>query len=135
MPAEGQGTGLPESDAELSADVMKTGVVYKRLTQTEWAAAVAAGITSTSLDVADGYVHLSTAAQVRETARRYFAGKGPVRLLGFDAGALESLRWGPSRNGELFPHVYGPLMISAAHLSLWLELDAAGVPVIPEDIA
>jgi uncharacterized protein (DUF952 family) len=113
---------------------IKTGVVYKLLTQMEWCAAEAAGVTSTPLDTADGYVHLSAAHQVRETARKYFAGKGRVRLLGFESGSVENLRWEAARNGELFPHVYGPLMIFTAHVSVWLEPDQAGVPIVPEGI-
>ena len=88
---------------------MTTGPVYKLLTEADWALAEASGATATALDVADGYVHLSTHAQVRETARRYFSGQVRVRLLRFDPAALGDIRWEKSRSGELFPHLYGPL--------------------------
>ncbi|MFN7056942.1 DUF952 domain-containing protein [Hyphomonas sp.] len=108
--------------------------VYKLLTAAEWQEAEAIGVTATALDTADGYVHLSAAGQLAETARRHFAGKGSVRLLRFDASALDHLRWEASRNGELFPHVYGPLRVSDAELSVWLDPGPDGVLLIPEDV-
>jgi len=134
MPSERQGAALTAADGVAPDAGTQTGVVYKLLTGMEWSAAEAAGTAATPLDRADGYVHLSAPYQVRETARRYFAGNGLVRLLGFDTGRLENLRWEEARNGELFPHLYGPLMICAAHVSIWLEPDHTGVPKVPEDI-
>lgn len=111
-----------------------TTPVYKLLTLDDWAAAEAAGRTMTALDEADGYVHLSIPAQVKETARRYFAGKGPVKLLRFDADTLGDVRWEPSRGGDLFPHLYGALRIADASATWWLEPDADGFPVFPEGV-
>lgn len=85
--------------------------VYKILTAAEWAALEADGeIAGAPVDLADGYVHLSTAAQMRETAAKHFAGQEGLRLLALEAEALgAALRWEPSRGGALFPHLYGPL--------------------------
>lgn len=67
------------------------------------------------VDVRDGFVHLSSAAQVRETARLHFAGQDGLVLVAIDASRLApgSLRWEPSRNGALFPHVYGDVPLAA----------------------
>jgi uncharacterized protein (DUF952 family) len=81
------------------------------------------------VDLADGFIHFSTAAQAAETARRHFAGQGDLVVLAVEAGALGgALKWEPSRGGDLFPHLYGEL---AANLVVWLRaapLGAAGVP-------
>ncbi len=107
--------------------------VYKLLTETDWTAASAAGHTSSAVDLADGYVHLSTSAQVRETARRYFSGEGRVKLLRFDPETLGDIRWEPSRGGDLFPHLYGPLMTAKAEAGWWLAPGTDGAPVFPEE--
>lgn len=112
---------------------MRTRPVYKLLTEADWAAAEASGATATALDVADGYVHLSTYAQVRETASRHYAGQARVRLLRFDFATLGDVRWEESRGGDLFPHLYGPLEISKADGSWWLAPGPDGAPVFPEE--
>ena len=94
---------------------MGTDKVYKIVTAGEWRAIRAAGVFRGSLDDwRDGFIHLSSQAQAEETARLKFAGKGELRLLTVDAEALgEALRWEPSRGGDLFPHLYGDLPLSA----------------------
>ena len=67
------------------------------------------------VDLADGYIHFSTAGQVQETADKHFAGQTDLLLAVFEADALgEALRWELSRGGQLFPHLYGLLPVSAA---------------------
>ena len=84
--------------------------VYKILRGPEWAAFDAAGETlGAPVDLADGYIHLSTAAQVAETAARHFAGEDGLWLLAVETEGLADLRWEPSRGGQLFPHLYGVL--------------------------
>ncbi len=85
--------------------------IYKILRQTEWDALCDAGETAGApVDLADGFIHFSTAGQVAETARRHFAGATDLILAAFDAEALgPALLWEPSRGGALFPHLYAPL--------------------------
>ena len=113
---------------------MTTGPVYKLLTLADWALAEASGATDTALDSADGYVHLSTNAQLRETARRHYSGQARIRLLRFDLATLGDIRWEKSRGGDLFPHLYGALEIASATGSWWLAPGPDGTPVIPEDV-
>ncbi len=113
---------------------MTTGPVYKLLSETDWQAAEAGGVTMTALDLADGYVHLSTGTQVKETARRYYSGAARVKLLRFDLASLGDIRWEKSRGGELFPHLYGPLEIAKADASWWLMPGQDGAPIFPEDV-
>ena len=108
--------------------------VYKILPARMWEAAVESGrFDGAPVDFADGYIHLSSAAQAQETARRYFAGQPDLLLIAFDAGAFgEALRWEPSRGGDLFPHLYGPLDPSLALEVRVLALDADGIPRLGE---
>ena len=62
------------------------------------------------IDLADGFIHFSTAGQVDETAARHFAGQAGLLLVAVDAAALgAALKYEPSRGGALFPHLYAPL--------------------------
>lgn len=69
------------------------------------------------IDIQDGFVHFSTPGQVAETFQKYFADQKRVWLITLDAAALgPSLRFEPSRNDDLFPHLYGPLRLADVHL-------------------
>jgi uncharacterized protein (DUF952 family) len=98
-------------------------MIYKILDAAEWAEAQARGrYEGSEVDRHDGFIHFSTAAQVYETARRHFAGRSNLVLVAVNAEALNQLKWEPSRGGDLFPHLYAPLAISAARWSrpiLW----------------
>lgn len=64
------------------------------------------------VDLADGYVHLSTADQLTETVDKHFAGQSDLHVAAVDLGSFgESLKWEESRGGQLFPHLYGPLLL------------------------
>lgn len=93
---------------------MSSRFIFKIVPAALWAEAVAARVfRGTPVDVADGYIHFSTAAQVAETARRHFAGMRDLLVVTVDAAALGSaLRFEPSRGGDLFPHLYGPLELT-----------------------
>lgn len=88
------------------------------------------------VDRADGYIHFSTAAQVRETAARHFAGQSDLLLVAIDTRAIgAALKWEPSRGGALFPHLYGTLPVSAAIVTLPLPLGTDGHHIFPETLA
>ena len=91
-------------------------MIYKICTSAEWREAEERGsFTGSAVDVADGFIHFSTAAQVEETARRHFAGETDLVLVAVDPAALgDALKWEPSRGGDLFPHLYGALPATAA---------------------
>lgn len=90
-------------------------IVYKICRAEEWRGAEERGrFDGNPDDERDGFVHLSSAHQVEGTLNKHYADQEGLVLIGFDADALPSLRWEPSRGGELFPHHYGPLPVSAA---------------------
>src|SRR3984957_1101555 len=89
--------------------------IYKICPASAWREAERQGVYRGSADdTRDGFVHFSTAAQVRETVRKHFGGQKGLFLVAVDAYALgETLRWEPSRGGDLFPHLYGVLDLAA----------------------
>jgi uncharacterized protein (DUF952 family) len=99
----------------------------------EWAAAQASGsYQGSSQDTADGFIHFSTAAQVRESAAKHRAGQDGLMLLTVDPGRLgEALKWEPSRGGQLFPHLYSALPVRAVLRADPLALGADGLHVFP----
>jgi len=99
----------------------------------EWRAAQARGeYAGSSQDAADGFIHLSTAEQVQESAAKHRAGQSGLVLLTVDADALgETLRWEPARGGALFPHLYGVLPVSAVLHVDKLPLGTDGRHVFP----
>ena len=92
-----------------------SATAFKLIDSVEWTAALSTGrYDGSAVDRADGYIHMSTAAQLAETARRHYAGRGELMLLAVDTAALgKALLWEPSRGGDLFPHLYGPLPVTA----------------------
>jgi len=104
--------------------------IYKILTAAEWAAARTAGrFDGSAVDLKDGYIHFSTAAQAKETARRHFHGVEDLVVLTVEAEALgDRLRWEPSRGGDLFPHLYAPLDARLVTAVTAAPLDAGGTP-------
>lgn len=103
-------------------------VIYKIFRASEWAQMQATGETlGAPVDLADGYVHFSTADQARETAAKWFAGEDDLWLLSCDAeGMGDALKWEPSRGGALFPHLYRPLRMSDVIEAAPLPLTAEG---------
>lgn len=108
--------------------------IYKICPIDLWQAAVKAGVFAGSpVDLADGFIHFSTAGQVKETAARYFAGVPDLVLVAFnDADLGGGVHYEPSRGGDLFPHLYGRLDSKAALWASPLPLGADGAHVFPD---
>lgn len=111
-----------------------TSTIYKIVSETLWRQRRATGRFSGSpVDLKDGFIHFSTAAQVRETAVRHFAGVDGLLLVAVSSAALgAALRWEPSRGGDLFPHLCADLSLDAVRAVWPLSLDANGQHVFPE---
>jgi uncharacterized protein (DUF952 family) len=105
-------------------------LVYKILTRAAWDEAVARGrFDGAPIDLQDGYIHFSTAAQAQETAAKHFRGQAGLVVVAFAAEALgAALRWEPSRGGQLFPHLYAPLDPALAEGVTEAPLDGEGIP-------
>jgi len=110
-----------------------SNLIYKIVPVALWRAAERAGVFhGAPVDRRDGYIHLSTAAQVRETASRHFSGQVDLLLVAYDGADLgTALKWEPSRGGALFPHFYGTLDPRAARWIKPLPLGRDGTHVFP----
>jgi uncharacterized protein (DUF952 family) len=107
--------------------------LYKICPAALWREAERAGaFHGSDVDHHDNFIHFSTAAQVAETAAKYFAGQSSLLLISVDARKLGSaLKWEPSRGGALFPHLYGPLTLEAVNRVDPLPLGPDGGHVFP----
>jgi uncharacterized protein (DUF952 family) len=108
-------------------------VIYKICPAELWRNAERDGVfRGAPVDLADGFIHFSTAAQVAETAAKHFAGQSDLLLLRVQADKLgDSLRWEPSRGGALFPHLYGQLQLQHVHKIEPLPLGTDGAHEFP----
>jgi uncharacterized protein (DUF952 family) len=108
---------------------MPDSIAYKVLTAEQMSALEKHGsFAGAPVDLADGYIHLSTAAQLQETIDKHFAGQSDLWLAAVDLDALaDSVKWEPSRGGQLFPHIYGALPLDAvvAYSELHYEADGS----------
>ena len=95
-------------------------IIYKIVPEALWREAEANGrFTGAPVDVADGFIHFSTAGQVKETAAKHFSGQTGLLLAAIDGARLgDALKYEPSRGGALFPHLHGPLDLKAV---LWVR--------------
>jgi uncharacterized protein (DUF952 family) len=111
-------------------------LIYKIAEAAQWTDAVTRGTFDGSADdKRDGFIHLSTAAQARETAAKHFAGRAGLVLAAVQVELLGALlRWEPSRGGALFPHVYGPLPMSAVAWTRPLPVGTDGHHAFPQEV-
>ena len=83
-------------------------LIFKIFRSDEWQTLRREGrTTGAPIDVADGYIHFSTATQAAETATKHFAGIDGLHLVAVEAEPLgDALKWEVSRGGAKFPHLY-----------------------------
>ncbi len=111
-------------------------LIYKILTKTQWQTAMPfEHLPSIPIDAADGFVHLSTAAQLTKTLEIYFAGQSDLKILAISSQRVSTnLRWEPSRGGELFPHLYTSLKMSDIEWQTVLSVSKDGKCQLPDEI-
>jgi uncharacterized protein (DUF952 family) len=103
---------------------------YKILTAAQFAALRAGNFSGAPVDLADGYIHLSTAGQLAETVRRHFAGQADLVIAAVGLAALgNAVKWEVSRGGAEFPHLYGTLTM--AHVTAYGPVVWTGDEIIP----
>jgi uncharacterized protein (DUF952 family) len=111
-------------------------LIYHMCRSDEWVAALASGTyAGSSQDLADGFIHFSSAEQIRTSAAKHRAGQSGLVLLWVDPERLSdcALKWEVSRNDMLFPHLYGALNSDAVVRTDPLDLDPDGVHIFPHD--
>lgn len=94
--------------------------IYKICPRALWQEAEKTGrFAGATIDLSDGFIHFSTAGQVKETAAKHFAGQDDLLLVAVDGKRLGTdLKYETSRGGALFPHLYAPLDLAAV---LWVK--------------
>jgi len=116
---------------------MSEARIYHVCKRAEWQAAKARGAyAGSSQDQADGFIHFSARAQVRASTAKHRAGQDDLTLLVVDATQLgDVLKWEPSRDDLLFPHLYAELPVTAVIEAVDISLGADGVHVFPDGFA
>lgn len=112
-------------------------MIYKICPRALWREAEMSGqFRGAPVDLADGFIHFSTAGQVGETAARHFAGQDGLLLIAIDSSKLgDALKYEVSRGGALFPHLYAPLDLSAVEWVKPLPLGPDGAHIFPPQIS
>ncbi len=120
----------------METDEMLPEYVYKIEGFEEWDAAVEKGTyDGAPIDLADGFIHFSTAGQVRETAAKHFAGRNDLLIITVATEPMaRHYKMEPSRGGAFFPHLYAKLPVSNAVEWQELPLGEDGTHVFPDDI-
>ena len=112
---------------------MTPTTAYKVLTADQMVALEKDGsFAGAPVDLTDGYIHLSTEAQLTDTVDKHFAGQPDLHVAAVDLDALgDAVKWEESRGGQMFPHIYGPLPLNAVVAYGPLDRDTGGRVKLP----
>lgn len=115
---------------------MSDAIAYKILTADQMAVLTTTGsFAGAPIDLADGYIHLSAAAQVTETVDKHFAGQTDLWVAAIDLSRLgDAVKWEPSRGGQLFPHIYAALPMAAVVAHAPMTRAADGTVMLPDRV-
>ena len=106
--------------------------IYKVCDSGLWEDAKQAGkFIGAEIDLQDGYIHFSTASQLRDTLARHFARRVGLVLLKIEISQLDII-WETARNGDLFPHLYDHLPLNKVVAEHNLGLSVDGDHIVPE---
>jgi uncharacterized protein (DUF952 family) len=92
-----------------------TMIIYHITSNSEWQSARSSGTYLPQGYTQDGFIHCSKGAQVIRTANRFYTGQKELVLLKIESDLLPSKVVEENLEGgsELFPHIYGPLPVTA----------------------
>ncbi|MBU6419880.1 MAG: DUF952 domain-containing protein [Proteobacteria bacterium] len=111
---------------------MTCQVAYKVLTQAQFDSLRNGSFAGAPVDIVDGYIHLSTAAQLDETLTKHFSGQDGLVIAAIPLAPLgDALKWEASRGGDLFPHFYGRLTMGMVGAYTALGHDSQGRALLP----
>mgnify|MGYP001196657012 CR=1 FL=1 len=112
---------------------MNLEFIFKVIDKDEWQKAKKSGTYGGSeKDLKDGYIHFSEVDQVEETLNKHYHNKENLVLLRVNAFKLEHLLWEQASNGDMYPHLYSSLDISAVVNEYELPLNKDGRHELPE---
>lgn len=89
--------------------------IYHITTRSAWEAAVTAGVYRAASLTSEGFIHCSTEAQVVSVADALYRGQADLLLLRIDSARLTAqvVYEDCYESGQAFPHIYGPLPVTA----------------------
>lgn len=118
----------------MKEDLIST--IYKIEEKSVWNDAITAGVyLGAPIDLADGFIHFSTAAQARETAAKHFTGRAGLIIAAINVSQLApDLKWEISRGDALFPHLYNKLDMSAVIKTYDMPLAEDGTHIFDGEI-
>jgi len=118
------------------SEMLRDRYIYKVLTLDQWASFQAQNwFTGSSVDLLDGYIHMSCVPQLKETMDKWYADQRQVALLKIDASLIEiDLKYEVSRGGAEFPHLFADLPIAAVG-QVWLVSPTDGGYRLPDDVS
>ena len=94
----------------------KLTMIYRITEAADWCQAQRDGVFASADLAAEGFIHCSERHQVARTAQKYYAGKSALLLLEIDDTLLGKALVRENLTGSgMFPHVYGPIPLSAIH--------------------
>lgn len=97
-------------------------MIYHITSRQAWSNARESGEYRAASLESEGFIHCSTESQVVSVAERYYKGEQDLYLLVIEPALLSSaLKWEPPSGGtppgvpegDLFPHIYGPINLDA----------------------
>ena len=107
--------------------------IYKVCDSDVWQVARQTGtFIGAEIDLQDGYIHFSTARQLRDTLVRHFTGRDDLVLLKIELNQIDIV-WEAARDGDWFPHLYDRLPLSSVVAEYELERSPSGNHIIPDD--
>jgi uncharacterized protein (DUF952 family) len=116
-------------------------MIFHITSHTAWTEAQAKGEYTAPSLAAEGFIHCSTLSEVLPVANAYYPGQTGLVLLVIEPERLSSaLKWEPPSGGtpppgvpegELFPHVYGPIHLHAVVKVIELEPTSTGAFTLP----
>jgi uncharacterized protein (DUF952 family) len=113
---------------------MQDAMILHICSAAEWQASPDDHYRCASLDH-EGFIHCSRPEQVVEVAGRLFRGRRDLVLLVIDPELVTAeIHCEDGGNGNFYPHIYGPLNISAVTTVVAFEPNSDGSFELPADL-
>ena len=95
-------------------------MIYHIALSPYWQDAIASGVYTPPGFATDGFIHCCTAEQIAGVIDRYFRGESDLLVLTIDPQAVAAeIRWEDlTGSGVAYPHIYGPLDVTAVEAVL-----------------
>ena len=103
-------------------------IIHHLTTPEAWNAAQTTGEYEPPSLAAEGFIHCAAdEPQTLRVAQRLYPNQAGLIVLDLDTARLKAeIKHEPSRTGEIYPHIYGPINLDAVTRIRPLTLNAAG---------